>query len=287
MGISVIARLGCLAALVMAPALAQAACPGPAAVAAYLADFRAARSSRGFGSALTLRDAACARHLLIEQLPTVLGPRVGYKAAFTNPVLQQRFGMAGPAWGAMFARGLHPSGARLPARFGAVPRYEADLLVVVKDAGLAEARTPLEALGSIEAVVPFIELPDLMLAGPVTGAGAIATNVGFRAGVLGPRVPVEPRQAFLDALASMTVLVRDQRSGRELGRARGDALMGHPIHAALWLARTLRQEGIALRPGDLLSLGAMLPAAPVQPGSRIGVEYRGLPGDPSVTVAFE
>ncbi|MCP9927446.1 2-keto-4-pentenoate hydratase [Cyanobium sp. CH-040] len=276
-----------LSLLLLAPAQARAACPGPEALAAYLADFAAARPSAGFGSGLTGDDAACARRRLIEQIPARLGPRVGYKAAFTNPATQRRFGVEGPAWGAMFAWGLHPSGVTLPVRFGAMPHVEADLLVVVKGPGLAGARDPREALRHIEAVVPFIELPDLMLGGPVTGPAVIATNVGFRAGVLGTPIPVQPTAAFHDALAAMTVVAHEEHSGVELGRARGAALMEHPLHAALWLARSLRQEGIELRPGDLLSLGAFLPAAPATPDSRISVRYLGLPGDPSVSVAFE
>ncbi|MGB5135057.1 MAG: hypothetical protein WBN89_07775 [Prochlorococcaceae cyanobacterium] len=276
-----------LSLLLLTPALARAACPAPDAVAAFLADFGAARPSAGFGHDLTLPDAVCARRRLIARLPAQLGPLVGYKAAFTNPVLQRRFGVEGPAWGAMFAWGLHPSGTTMPIGFGARPHVEADLLVVVKDPGLAGARDPLEALRHIEAVVPFIELPDLMLTGPVTGPAVIATNVGFRAGVLGTPIPVKPTAAFLEALAAMTVVAREEHGGRELGRARGDTLMEHPLHAALWLARSLRQDGIELRPGDLLSLGAFLPAAPAAPGTRISVRYFGLPGDPSVSVGFE
>jgi 2-oxo-hept-3-ene-1,7-dioate hydratase len=55
----------------------------------------------------------------------------------------------------------------------------------------------------------------------------------------------------------------------------------------MWMAQTLKKEGIALRPGDLLSLGGYLPAAPTQAGTSITVKYLGLPGDPSVTVHFE
>ncbi|MGE3536126.1 MAG: 2-keto-4-pentenoate hydratase [Candidatus Tectimicrobiota bacterium] len=276
-----------LACLLLFPWLAQAACPDQAAVAAYVADVQAARLSQGFGNTLSLEEAACARGKLVQALPPVLGPVVGYKAGFTNPVLQQRFGVSGPAWGVMFAGLMRASGARLPARFGARPLYEADLVVVVKDAGLADASTPLEALQYLAEVAPFIELPDLMLDGTPSGSALIATNIAFRGGVLGPRLPVVPTPAFLDALATMTVVLSEDRQGKELGRAPGSALMEHPLNAALWIARALKQDGILLRPGDLLSLGGYFPPAPTQPGSSITVTYRGLPGDPSVTVHFE
>jgi 2-keto-4-pentenoate hydratase len=94
-----LARYGWISVMVLFPVLAHAACPDEAAVAAYLADFKAARVSKGFGSDLTLADAECARAKLVKELPQVLGRVVGYKAAFTNPAVQERVGVKSPAWG--------------------------------------------------------------------------------------------------------------------------------------------------------------------------------------------
>jgi 2-keto-4-pentenoate hydratase len=281
-----LARYGWITVVVMFPALAHAACPDQAAVASYVADFKAARPSKGFGPDLTPADVECAKGKLVKELPQVLGRVVGYKAAFTNPAVQQRYGINSPAWGVMFEKMMLDSGAKLPAKFGARPQYEADFIAVVKDAGLADAKTPLEALRHISDVVPFIELPDLMLEGTPKASERIATNVAFRAGVLGPRVKVEPTQAFLDSLANMTVLMTEDKSGKELARVKGNALMDQPINAAMWLAQALKKEAIALKPGDLLSLGGYA-LAPTQAGTSITVKYLGLPGDPSVTVHFE
>lgn len=264
-----------------------AACPDAAAVAAYVADLAAARISAGFGNDLSLDDAECAKRKLAAQLPDVLGPVVGYKAAFTNPALQRRFGVPAPNWGTMYRRNMVESGATLPAKFGARPLYEADFVAVVKDAGLADATTHVEALEHLSDVVPFIELADLMLQGSPTGPAVVSINVGFRGGALGPRIPVVPTQAFADALAGMTVVMSEDRTGKELGRVKGDALMEHPLNAAMWIAQALKKEGIALRPGDLLSLGGYIPPSPPQPGTSISVRYFGLPGDPAVTVHFE
>ncbi len=265
----------------------SAACPDARAVADYVAEFKAATPSKGFGKELRLEDAECARGKLVAALPAVLGERVGYKAVFTNPDSQRRFGVSGPAWGAMFGGMMLRHGAHVPAGFGAKPRYESDFVVVVKDAGLADANTPLEALGHISELVPFIELPDLMLAGAISGPELIATNAAFRGGVLGPGIKVEPSQALLDMLAGMDVVVSEDRSGKEVGRAKGNVLMDQPINAALWLAKALKKDGIDLKPGDLLSLGGFLASAPVPPGSTITVRYLGLPGNPAVTVHFD
>lgn len=276
-----------LLALMLSCTAVCAACPDDAAVAAYVDDFSKRKVSQGFGNQISLEDAECAKRKLGERLKNVLGDPVGYKAAFTNPALQERFGVKGPKWGYMYDRNMIDIIAIVPANFGARPLYEADFIVEVKDPKLAEAKTPLEALAYLEGVVPFIELPDLMLEGEFSGNAMIATNVAFRGGVLGMEIPVQQTQAFLDALANMTVILTDENAGgKELGRAQGSALMGNPINAAIWLARELKKDGIQLKKGDLLSLGGFIPPQPTKSGMKVRLQYLGLPGNPAVDVEF-
>jgi hypothetical protein len=137
-----------------------------------VAAVQAARVSKGFGNDLSRADAECATGNVVQALPQVLGQVVG-TAAFTNPALQQRFGVTSPAWGVLFAKLMVDSGATLPAQFGAHPLYEADFVAVVKDAALADVPTPLEALQPLAVVVPFIELAEVMLDGTPTGTAII------------------------------------------------------------------------------------------------------------------
>ena len=274
------------AVLAVTAMTSHAACPSDDAVQAYLSDFAKRQISRGFDRHISPVDAACARHKLVAKLPLYLGQPMGYKLGFTSAAAQHQFEVDAPQWGVMFDRNMIDIIAVLPANFGARPHYEADLLVEVKDAGLADARTPLEALAHLEAVVPFIELPDLMLEGPIKGKDLMAVNMGFRGGVLGAEIPLQASQASADALANMTVVMRDLKTGQELGRAPGSTIMGHPLNAAIYLAQALKKAGITLKKGDLLSLGSFFPAKPTASGQHIEVQYLGLPGNPVVTVEF-
>lgn len=281
------ARFALVCAMLLVPGLASADCPDDAAVAAYLADFTAGRLSKGFSTVTSVADGECGRAKLLRELAKTQGPIVGYKVAVTTPAQQKATGLTAPAWGVMFGKPMMQNGATVPAKLGAVPRFEGDFLVVAKDAGLADAKTPIEAITHVAAVIPFIELPDTMLE-TSSGPRLIAINMAFRAGVLGPRVAVEPTQAFLDALTNMTVVMTEDTSGKELGRVKGsNVLNGDPISAAMWLAQALKKDGITLKPGDVLSLGSYHSPAPVQHGATITVKYVGLPGDPSVTAHFE
>jgi len=175
----------------------------------------------------------------------------------------------------------------VPADFGARPVFEPDLIAVVKDAAIHEARTHLEVLKSLSLVVPFIELPDLLVAEgqPLSGSLLTMLNVGARLGVVGKGIPVKPTAEFAAALANMQVVTLDA-TGKELARGPGTAILGHPLNAVIWLAEDLGKSRIRLKPGDMLSLGAF--SAPLQPrpGLAITVRYFGLPGDPSVSVRF-
>ena len=78
-------------------------------------------------------------------------------------------------------------------------------------------------LRSLSLVVPFIELPDLLVAeGEKLSAPLIVSlNVGARLGVVGKGIPAQPTDEFAAALAAMRVVVTDQ-GGKELasGKAR-------------------------------------------------------------------
>lgn len=278
---------GILIAGMVSSAAAGAACPSHEKVNAMIRAWEAGEAVRGLRSDLSMKDAECGRKRLVQKLELALGRVVGYKAGLTNPAVQKRFGVAAPLRGMLLQKMLLKEGEEVPARFGARPVFEADLLVVVKDSGIHRARTPLEALRSLSLVIPFIELPDLFVAAgeKLTASLIVFINVGARLGVVGRGIPVEPTEEFAERLASMRVRTTDQE-GKELGSANGAAILGHPLNAVLWLARDLEKSGERLEAGDLLSLGSFTAPMPPRPGLTVTVRYEGLPGNPRVAVRF-
>ena len=53
------------------------------------------------------------------------------------------------------------------------------------------------------------------------------------------------------------------------------------------LSRSFAYDGMRILDGDKLSRGAFVPATEPKAGTRIKVQYVGLPGDPSVSVSFK
>lgn len=262
---------------------AAAACIEDGALQTYLGDFESGTLTKALGADGDVENARCIQDALVGKLTGDHGPVIGYKAGLTSTASQQRFGVDEPVLGTLLEDMMLESGATVPVNFGARPLFEADLLLVVGDAGINEATTPEEVLEHLSGIRPFIELPDLMLAEgePLTGPTITAMNVGARMGVMGEEIPVD--DAMLDALKTMTVTVT-AADGEVLAEATGDTVLGQPLNSALWLM----EKGITFEPGQLISVGSIGPLLP--PAKAKGtatVTYKGLPGDPSVTVNFE
>lgn len=276
-----------LAGLSCAPGAmtAQAACPTESAAAELVAHYLQ-RQPLENPPAMSLMDAECGRDRVVALLGRQLGRVVGYKAGLTNPAVQRRFNHDQPVRGTLLAGMLLEDGASVPARFGARPRLEADLLVRVKDSEVHAATSPEELLQHLDALIPFIELPDLLVQDPsrLNGAAITYINVGARLGVMGQPLPASP--ALAAQLAGMTVRVLDGE-GRELDRGRGSDVMGQPLQAVIWLAQDLARAGIRLQAGDLLSLGSFSKPLTPQAGQQVRVVYEGLDSTPAVGVNFQ
>jgi 2-keto-4-pentenoate hydratase len=261
-------------------------CPTDAEVAEKVRRFVALQPLADSAPNLTMDGAACGRSKFVAGLMGTQGAVVGYKAGLTTQAVQQRFGVNQPIRGTLLAKMMLKDGAELPARFGARPFAEPDLVVEVGSSAIHDARTPQEVLKHLRAVIPFIELPDLLVAdmSKVGGPTITANNVGARYGVLGAPIPARTDAAFAEALKTMTVRANDA-DGKVLSTAPGAAILGDPLNGVIWLAADLKKDGITLKPGDLLSLGAF-GNLQVAPGQTIRVVYDGLPGNPSVLVRF-
>lgn len=258
-------------------------CPSDAEIDRYLADWRARQPTMPLAEGGTLDDALCAQAKIVERHMATLGEPVGYKAGLTSEPSQQTFGVTEPVRGVLLEGMLLPDSSEVPADFGARPRYEADMIVVVGDAAINQATTIEEVHSHLTEIIPFIELPDLAVAEGETLDGVVLTaiNVASRMGVVGDPVPVQRTPEFLQALADMNVSLVDQ-SGEVLQEASGAAILGHPLNSVLWLI----ENGVQFEVGDYVSVGSFGALLIPEAGLTATVRYEGLPGDPMATVRF-
>lgn len=280
--ISLAALAGCATV-----ALEPDTCPSDARVADMVKRYVALEPVPNPLVPMTADGARCGAEKFVRQLDAPYGRVVGYKAALTNPAVQKRFGVDAPVRGSLLDRMILRDGVEVPAKFGARPLYEADLVVVVRDAGIHDAATPAEVLQHLIAIHPFIELADLVVEDPAKVNAPVLTliNAGSRAGVLGAAIPVRDHAGLETALRDMRVRVQDGQ-GNAIDAGRGSDVLGHPLNAVIWLAADLKRSGLTLKAGDIVSLGSFSKLLPPKAGTSARVIYEGLPGNPSVSVRF-
>jgi 2-keto-4-pentenoate hydratase len=266
-------------ALLAACFVARAEPPSSDAIRQLTEDYFAKRPSQSVHAGFSLDEARRAQKEFVTHLTPKLGPRVGFKVGLTSKAVQESVGASNPVRGELLRDMMLKDGAKVPANFGARPIWEPDLIVVVKDAGINEAKTLLEVAGHLSEVVAFIELPDRIVAETEKVGGNLITaiNASARLGVLGQRLKVDPTPEFVAALEKITVTATDQ-NGAELANAKGDALLGHPLNPVLWLIKDLAATNEKLQAGDLISLGSFARPQSPQAGQTVTVRYDGLPG---------
>ncbi|MGE3345843.1 MAG: 2-keto-4-pentenoate hydratase [Ramlibacter sp.] len=278
-------------ALAIAAGAPMAACLTDAQAVA-LVDQYMVRAPAANPEGLSEADGACSRAKVNALLELRLGNVIGYKAGLTASAVQKRFGYDKPVWGKLYEGMVLEDGATVEAAFGARPLFEADMLVRVSSEAINQAKTPMDVLMAIDQIIPFIELPDLVVQAPpkLNGPAISAINVGARLGVAGKPVAVPvtrgDRYAMLDALRDMDVVLSDG-SGATLGKGKGSDILEHPLNAVIWLAQALAQEGLAMKPGELISLGSFSPLLPPKAGMKVTATYQGLPGAAPVSVQFK
>ena len=272
---------------IFAGTAALAGCPSREEVMAVVSAYVNKTPMEQLERVRNMDDAYCAQGMIAAEIGRSMGVMVGYGAAFTSQSVRDHYHIEVPHRAFLYEKMFLKNGTTIMDKYGARPSVTADLILVIKDYDIQNSRTLLEALSHISHVVPYIELSDLMLGEeqPVTPLHLVATNMGTRMGVLGTPIPVKPTQEFLDGLASMVVIMRDQ-DGNELGRARGNQILGNPIAALQWLAQDLERNAQRIQVNDRISVGAFFPGRTPTPGLVVTVDYEGLPGNPSVAVTF-
>jgi 2-keto-4-pentenoate hydratase len=240
---------------------------------------------------LTLAQAIKVRDRFIELLMPTYGKPIGYKVGLTNKKIQAKLKIDRPVSGVLLKKMLLKDGAIVPAKFGARPIVEGDLIVRVGSEKINRAKTPQEVINYLEPVIiPFLELPDLMYAENVklTAPQIVAINVGARWGVVGKPIVFQDSQKLQETLPKIKIIISDENGDR---LATGDMQtgLGDPLKIVLGLRDDLQARGKVLKKGDLISLGAIAPTIPVRSNMMVRARYIGLDGDRPVelSVKFE
>jgi len=201
---------------------------------------------------------------------------VGHKIGLTSPKVQQQLGVDRPDFGALFSDMACADGEVIWIDRLRRPRMEGEAALVIGRSLTAVDLTLSELMSAVEYVVPAIEIVDTRYESwQITLADTIADNASSGLFVIGGR-PVLLHQTDLGA-----VQMQLSRDGESVSSGSGRDCLGHPLRAALWLARTLAELGSPLQPGHFVltgALGPMVDLADVRAGMDVHCEIQGLGG---------
>jgi 2-keto-4-pentenoate hydratase len=207
------------------------------------------------------------------------GAVVGHKVGLSSRAMQEMMGVDEPDYGHLLADMW--LSAAVPARPDRYlrPRVEPEVGFILGADLPGEGCTEADVLAATEAVTPAIELIDSRIADwRIQLPDTIADNASSAGFVLGEE-RVDPRDVDLTA-----VPVRLWRNQEEVAAGRSDAVLGNPVIAVAWLARTVARFGVRLRAGHLVLPGSCTRAIDARAGDVFRAEFIGLG---SVSLTFE
>ncbi|MFN3258708.1 MAG: 2-keto-4-pentenoate hydratase [Ilumatobacter sp.] len=207
------------------------------------------------------------------------GRRVsGHKIGLTSLAVQRQLGVDQPDFGVLFADMEVSDGTVLDGSRLMQPRAEAEVALIMGTDLDLDDPTLIDVINATAYALPAIEIVDSRIADwNISLADTVADNASCGLYVVGGR-PVPLADVDLRTM-SMTMTLDDE----VVSEGTGAACLGHPLHAARWLADTLRRLGEPIRAGQVLMTGALGPMVPVSTGQRLFADLGDL-GTVSATI---
>jgi len=186
--------------------------------------------------------------------------QAGWKAGFGSTAWRERFGLDAPLVGFLLDRTQLESGAEVAIGAWRDPKAEAEIAVLL-GADVPGDATPEQAIAAVESLAPAIELVDSHPA-PEQPTEALAVNVFHRHWIVGAFTPA-PSGGDLSGLVGEVVV-----AGEVIGPVDDvEATTGRAADTLAEVARIGARHGRALRTGDVVILGSIVPPVPVAAGS--------------------
>jgi 2-keto-4-pentenoate hydratase len=205
-------------------------------------------------------DAYRIQLLNIERRLSHHGVVVGHKVGLSSKAMQQMMGVDEPDYGHLLADMEVKPGSAVDTSRYCQPRVEPEVGFILGD-DLPEDCTEEQALAATEAIAPALELIDSRIADwRIRLPDTIADNASSAGFVLGES-RLDPRATDLTAIP-----VELHRNGELVETGRSDAVLGNPLVAVAWLARTVARFGVRLRAGHVILPGSCTRAVDLRPG---------------------
>lgn len=203
---------------------------------------------------------------------------VGRKIGLTSKSVQKQLGVDSPDFGMLFSDMALYDGEEIALGRVLQPKAEAEIALVLERDLAHPGMTITDVISAVAYVLPAVEIVGSRIEKwNIKLLDTVADNASSGLFALG----AEPRKLVgLDL--RLCGMVMDRR-GEPVSVGAGAGCLGHPLNAALWLARTMVEVGSPLKSGDIIMSGALGPMVGVSAGDVLDTRINGVG---SVRVAF-
>jgi 2-oxo-3-hexenedioate decarboxylase len=217
---------------------------------------------------LSLDDAYAVQQASIARRLSRGEQRTGVKTGFTSRAKMVQMGISDLIWGRLTSAMLVEEGSAVELDRFIHPRVEPELAFVLKKP-LAGRVTAAEALASVEAVAPALEIIDSRFRDfRFSLTDVVADNASSSAFVVGPWC--SPHEDFDNLGLALTL------DGRVVQVGSTAAILGHPLRSLVAAARLSEAAGEPLQAGWIVMAGGATPAERLRPDSHVGIEIERL-----------
>jgi 2-keto-4-pentenoate hydratase len=195
----------------------------------------------------------------------------GWKIAATSEAGQKHINVDGPMAGRILAETVIADGGTA-SMVGNEMRVAEPEFAFRMRIDLPPRDTPYtvqQVLDAVDTLHPAIEIPDSRFADFVSAGAAqiIADNACAHLFVLGPATTADWRALDLVEERPVIALRGQQFTGH------GKNVLGDPRVALTWLANELRQLGVTLKAGQVVTTGTCHPPLPIQSGDFCAMDF--------------
>ncbi len=196
---------------------------------------------------------------------------VGRKIGLTALAVQRQLGVDQPDFGMLYADMALGDGEEIALHRVMQPKIEGEIAFVLDRDITVEQPTLADLARAVGYAVPAIEVVGSRIANwDIRIVDTIADNASSGLFVLGG----PPRR--LDGLDLRLCGMVIEKRGEPVSVGAGAACLGHPLNAAIWLARKMVEIGRPLLAGDVIMSGALGPMAAIAPGDAAELRISGL-----------
>lgn len=195
----------------------------------------------------------------------------GKKIGLTSKAMQEMLGVDQPDYGHIFDDMIYSESEKIDTGQFIQPRIEFEIAFVLKEDIDAETLSPDNVANYIDYVLPAAELIDSRISDwKIKFEDTVSDNGSSAGAVLGRK---QLRLADIDLPSERMEIFKNSR---KIDEGYGAAVLGNPLEAVIWLAKSLHKYDITLKQGEVVLAGSLTKAMDVSAGDVFEAHFENL-----------